>query len=320
VNLLPTLARDRVSLRYCVVTGCAVTPVAAHPASYLSARPHQVTPPFGRSILSRHNFTGEYELAKTANRSRTRREPDWPIPIDELAQRVGMSPRNIRAHQSRGLLPAPERRGRVACYGREHERILLRIRELQERGYNLTAINEMLHAGGDDLMMLQRLVLAPLLEADEIVVSREEIGDMFGVKRHRGRLKQALDSGLLVDLGDDRFLMPSRNVLEAARRLTEMGMPVLELYEMQLTVVTATADLARRFVEASLRCALEPYDGELAPERWDEVRTRFDELRRLTASMLAATFTMNVRRATERLIADEGLPSRPASGVSSSRP
>jgi DNA-binding transcriptional MerR regulator len=239
----------------------------------------------------------------------SRRQPtaddvDWPIPLAELGVRVGMTPRNIRAHQSRGLLPPPIRRGRVACYGEEHEAVLLRIKELQERGYNLAAISALFAEDGDDRAALARLVLAPLIESDEIELTRDQITSMFGVGRDPKRLADALETGLLVDLGDDRYLMPSRHVLEAARDLTKLGMPVLEIYDMQLDVTTATQDLARRFVDSCLRCALEPYDGAPAPDRWDEVREQFDRLQQLTASVLIATFAMNVRRATETLLAE----------------
>ena len=36
--------------------------------------------------------------------------------IDELARRVDMTARNIREWQTNGLLPPPERRGRVGIY------------------------------------------------------------------------------------------------------------------------------------------------------------------------------------------------------------
>jgi DNA-binding transcriptional MerR regulator len=237
--------------------------------------------------------------------SRSDDDVDWPIPIAELADRVGMTPRNIRAHQSRGLLPPPIKRGRVACYGREHEAILLRIKELQQRGYNLAAIESML-SGSDTshAAALQRLVLGPLLESDEVIVTRDELNGMFGTTRNDVRLRDALDSGLLEDLGDGRFLMASRNVLEAARSLVELGMPVLDLYQMQLEVTGATKEIARRFVETSLDCALEPYNGKPEPQHWDDVRARFDHLRDLTASMLAAVFTVNVRRASQQILAD----------------
>ena len=228
---------------------------------------------------------------------------DWPITIEELAERVGMTARNIRAHQSRGLLPPPSRQGRVACYGPEHEAVLLRIKELQERGYNLAAIGALLDERSNDRDALARLVLAPLLESDEIELTREQITSMFGVNRDAKRLADALETGLLVNLGDERYLMPSRHVLEAARDLANLGMPILALYDMQLTVTKATQDLARRFVDLCFTCALEPYDGTPSPQQWDEVRERFDRLQRLTASVLIATFAMNARRASESLLA-----------------
>ena len=50
------------------------------------------------------------------------------LTIDKLAQQTGMTVRNIRAHQSRGLLPPPDVRGRTGYYGDEH---VARIREVQ---------------------------------------------------------------------------------------------------------------------------------------------------------------------------------------------
>ncbi len=38
--------------------------------------------------------------------------------IRELAERTGMTVRNIRAHQTRGLLPPPVVRGRTGYYTR----------------------------------------------------------------------------------------------------------------------------------------------------------------------------------------------------------
>jgi MerR HTH family regulatory protein len=40
--------------------------------------------------------------------------------IRELAERTGMTVRNIRAHQTRGLLPPPVVRGRTGYYDEEH--------------------------------------------------------------------------------------------------------------------------------------------------------------------------------------------------------
>jgi DNA-binding transcriptional MerR regulator len=68
--------------------------------------------------------------------------------VEELARAVGMSTRNIRAHQTRGLLRPPVRAGRTAYYDGRHRRRLLTIRSLQEQGFNLVAI-EAVFAGTD---------------------------------------------------------------------------------------------------------------------------------------------------------------------------
>ncbi|MBF9128336.1 MerR family transcriptional regulator [Plantactinospora sp. S1510] len=64
--------------------------------------------------------------------------------IDSLARVVGMSPRNIRAHQARGLLAPPTRHGRTAYYAAGHVRRLESIKLLQRQGFNLVAIEAML--------------------------------------------------------------------------------------------------------------------------------------------------------------------------------
>ena len=60
--------------------------------------------------------------------------------VDELARAAGMTVRNVRAHQSRGLLQAPEVRGRTGYYGPDHLARLEFVKELQAEGFNLEAI------------------------------------------------------------------------------------------------------------------------------------------------------------------------------------
>src|ERR1700733_10971955 len=66
------------------------------------------------------------------------------LTIEELAAESGMTVRNIRAHQARGLIAPPEVRMRVGYYGAEHVAALRLIRELQDDGFNLAAIQQLL--------------------------------------------------------------------------------------------------------------------------------------------------------------------------------
>jgi len=69
------------------------------------------------------------------------------LTIEELATETGMTARNIRAHQSRGLLPPPEVRSRTAHYGSEHVARIRLIQDMQAQGFNLKAIQRLLELG-----------------------------------------------------------------------------------------------------------------------------------------------------------------------------
>src|SRR5947209_17461704 len=64
--------------------------------------------------------------------------------IDQLAGAAGVAVDTIRFYQGKGLLDAPRRDGRVTWYGDAHVERLKRIRELQQQGFTLTAIQRFL--------------------------------------------------------------------------------------------------------------------------------------------------------------------------------
>ncbi len=68
--------------------------------------------------------------------------------VEEIARAAGVSVDTVRFYQSRGLLPAPERRGRTAIYSDRHLDRLRRIRSLNRQGLTLEAVGRVL-AGPD---------------------------------------------------------------------------------------------------------------------------------------------------------------------------
>ena len=71
------------------------------------------------------------------------------LTIAELADRSGMTARNIRAYQSRGLLHSPEIRGRIAHYNGSHLARLQLIASLQREGFTLAAVKRLIESPGD---------------------------------------------------------------------------------------------------------------------------------------------------------------------------
>jgi DNA-binding transcriptional MerR regulator len=66
-------------------------------------------------------------------------QPDQ-LSLQELSAAAGMTARNVRAYQTKGLIPPPSRRGRRSVYGPEHLQRLQAIERARERGASLTLI------------------------------------------------------------------------------------------------------------------------------------------------------------------------------------
>jgi DNA-binding transcriptional MerR regulator len=74
---------------------------------------------------------------------------DDTFTIDELADAAGMTPRNVRAYRTKGLLPPPIREGRASSYRATHLQRLKHIRELRDAGLPLKLIMEAARRGDD---------------------------------------------------------------------------------------------------------------------------------------------------------------------------
>jgi DNA-binding transcriptional MerR regulator len=211
--------------------------------------------------------------------------------IAELADLVGMSARNIRAHQSRGLLHAPRLEGRVAYYGGAHAARLELVKSLQREGFTLSAI--------------QRLVEEPdsyvSIVADRRRRLRAEISDIAaGVPVSEDEVRRAgadlperlLDLGLCWRSGD---LFCTHTVLAGvSRTLLERGIPVETQSSLTVQAGQAGADLA-----ADLRVRLlehVPEDGGTA-----RAQERSD-LGRVAVQLFAAAFEIALSQALARSV------------------
>ncbi len=87
------------------------------------------------------------------------------LTVEQLAAESGMTVRNIRAHQARGLLPPPEVRQRVGYYGPGHVTRLKLIAQLQADGFNLKGIERLLEGASGEasqsIMNFRRAVTEP---------------------------------------------------------------------------------------------------------------------------------------------------------------
>lgn len=236
--------------------------------------------------------------------------------VEDLAARAGVRVDTVRYYQSRGLLPAPRRQGRVAWYGEGHLARLKRIRRLSEQGLTLALIGRLLEreaqeAGGR---------IAPdadgaLLEA----VVRERVGGGRTLTREQlareAGLPEALvaaaeKAGLLEPLpleGEARFSEADLEMARAGLAILQAGFPLdalLALARRHDHQTREVADAAIELFDAHVRRAAAD-DPEAAARVSRAFRTLLPQVTRLVALHFQRTLT---HRALHRL-EQSGAPS-----------
>jgi DNA-binding transcriptional MerR regulator len=233
------------------------------------------------------------------------------LTIDELARQAGMTVRNIRAHQSRGLLPPPEVRGRTGYYGREHLARLELIKEMQAEGFNLEAIRRLLpQAGGssEEVLRFTRTVREPFEEEESEIVDVMELGRRWGAldDPDLGALERAQALGLIRHLGDGTFEELSPRLARAGRELVDLGIPMDRGLDVVEVVRAHAQGVAECFVELFLEEILKPFVEAGRPEsRWPEVQAALERLRPLASDALMAVFGLVMTETTEEAMGKE---------------
>ncbi len=218
------------------------------------------------------------------------------LTIEQLAAETGMTVRNIRAHQARGLLAPPEVRLRVGYYGPEHVAQLRLIQELQEDGFNLAGIKRLVDDGQATAQRLARfrqaLTEPPNAELPQ-TLTVAELGRRFrvGAEQAPQVLARAERLGVLVPAGEDRYEVPSPSLLEVAEQVVARGislggaLAVFEQIEVHCDAVSAA------FVALFMAEVWEPFQAAGMPtERWPEIDESIERLRPLATDALLAIF------------------------------
>jgi DNA-binding transcriptional MerR regulator len=192
------------------------------------------------------------------------------LTIGELADAAGMTVRNIRNHQSRGLLPPPVLEARTGYYGTQHLDRLRLIQSMQADGFNLEAIRRVL-SGSE----LRRAATVPA-EAPA-VLTEAELEARFG-SLDLTALAEAERLGVLVRLGDGRFEAPSPALLSAAEEAVERGVGLAAALRAVEQVKASCETMARAFVgvftEELWRPSLEEAEAVAAVEELRPVAAR----------------------------------------------
>lgn len=225
------------------------------------------------------------------------------LTVEQLAYETGMSVRNIRNHQSRGLLPPPEVRARVGYYGPDHVARLRLIQEMQAEGFKLSAISRLIGEHGEDadrFVGLRQAVTAPFATEAPEVYDREELNEKFGTEDDR-LLEKAKKLGLLIEIGEDRYEAPSPALIRAAEQVLGMGIELPDALVVIEKLTRNAQSSARTFVDLFVEKVWKPFDDAGRPEEgWDEIIAAIGSLRPLAFDALNATFRLTLTTEIEK--------------------
>lgn len=238
--------------------------------------------------------------------------------VDDLARMSGMTVRNIREHQSRGLLPAPTVRGRVGFYGPEHLARLEQIKRLQAEGFTLESIRRML-GGGAEFASFAAAVHQAFDDGDKRVVRLEDIHTLFpGLAEHNAGadadtdagagadtalLDSAVDLGLLRPLGNGRFEERSPQLTRIGAELMALGIPPADALKAAAEARTHVQAVAKAFVQLYVDQIWAPFEAAGHPaDQWPDIISGLDRLRPLALDSMQALMRMALDEAATRLI------------------
>ncbi|KIG13715.1 putative MerR-family transcriptional regulator [Enhygromyxa salina] len=162
-------------------------------------------------------------------------EPEAPEPavsytIDDLAAATSIPSRTIRFYQSSGVLPKPEKVGRIAYYGPQHIERLELIGKMQDRGLRMRAIKDLVtQVERGDVVLHEWLGLEEQLSSAWVddapkLLSRAQLEDLIG-ERRPGFIAELVRAGTL-EQHNDAYLAPSPGLLQVAARLDDAGVSV----------------------------------------------------------------------------------------------
>lgn len=236
-------------------------------------------------------------------------EPD--LTIDALAARVGMTVRNVRAYASRGLMPPPRLAGRTGYYGREHIHRLLLVRELLDRGYTLTAVEQAMRDRGSGLaghaLDLLRMLDSPIgVEEQPEEIRRETLTAMAGVARDDALVERIVDLGLAERIDDDRLLLLQPSVVRAGAQAIAIGLDPDSVIDLLPVLSEHLSAVARAFVSRVREQIWRPFAEAGMPEdEWARVMLAIETLVPVAGQAVMTVFQRELVTAIREALGEE---------------
>jgi DNA-binding transcriptional MerR regulator len=214
--------------------------------------------------------------------------------VDALARRARTTTRNIRNYQSFGLLPSPTLVGRVGYYDEGHLGRLRLIARLQEQGFTLAGIRELVQAWEQgrslaDLLGFEQALTEPWNAEEPEYLTAQQLLELFPQAAHDVSIGlRAVELGLIQPEGE-RFRVPSPTMLRVGAELAAAGVPLAATQDEFAALRGDMERVAARFVALFERYVWQPFVAAgMPPERLPEVTEALRRTRPLAATSVQA--------------------------------
>jgi DNA-binding transcriptional MerR regulator len=237
------------------------------------------------------------------------RTVEWTV--EQLARDHDLPVSTIRLYQTRGLLPPPRREGRIAFYGPEHRRRLRLIAQLQERGFSLASIRELVDGmdAGQSLQAVLGLGSTAgtwLREESAQLTLAELVEHLPGVEPSPELIQRVSELGLITLDSDGTVTVDSPAFLDIGSQLVTMGVPgdtVLDEYEHLRTL---TDDIAGRFTDIFRRYYWDAFEAQGLPaDRIVEVTQALEQLGPLAEAVVTVALRHSLQDAAETFLGEQ---------------
>jgi DNA-binding transcriptional MerR regulator len=136
-----------------------------------------------------------------------------------------MTARNIREWQTNGLVPPPQRRGRIGIYCDDHIAHIERIKSLRTQGFPLDIIRKILDQSGDSAPAVRRMaseLLGPANLTGSLEMKRADLARQFGAEAER----YFIDCGLIEIVDDELLVITDTATFDYVEKLSAVGLPL----------------------------------------------------------------------------------------------
>jgi DNA-binding transcriptional MerR regulator len=230
------------------------------------------------------------------------------LTVDELAARVGLTVRNLRAYSARGLLPPPRMVGRTGYYGREHVARLLLVREMLAEGYSLAMIERTLATApptaSSATLALHRALLAPWMPPEPEETTGAELAARAGVAEDSALVDRLVALGLVKRRDDGGLIVFDPALLTAGLQVVGLGVPPEQLIAAQAVVNEHVREIARTYVQMFVDTGWRAFlEAGAPPEEFERMQATVARLQPVAAQALLAAFRTEMAAAVESAVA-----------------